>query len=118
MHIKLAKYKIFLRKGALPPCSPRQGASPWTPVNASRKRSVCSLRSQLFEAPPMLKIFLSLCYYNLMSILQFASKMLFFGGFAPGSPLDLTRALHRAPGPPGATRMSRGESDSPKNSRN
>ena len=43
----------------------RQGAAPWTPVNASHKRSVSSLRSQLFE-PPMLKIFLSLC--NALSI--------------------------------------------------
>ena len=50
---------FFLGKMALPPCNPHQEASPWTPVNASRKRSVCSLRSQLFE-PPMLKIFLSL----------------------------------------------------------
>ena len=28
MHIKLAKYKNFLGKGALPPCNPRQRAIP------------------------------------------------------------------------------------------
>ena len=35
MHIfnlKLAKYKIFLGKGALSPCNPRQGASPLHPL--------------------------------------------------------------------------------------
>ena len=31
MRIWLAKYKIFLGKGALPPCNPRQGASPLDP---------------------------------------------------------------------------------------
>ena len=72
MHIYLAKYKIFLRKGALSPATPARGPAPGTPVNASRKRSVCS---QLFEPPnvenlpkPMLTI---LCLY------KFALKMLF-----------------------------------------
>ena len=52
MHIKLTKYKNFLGKGALPPLQPHSGPAPWTPVNASCKRSGCSLRSQLFEPPP------------------------------------------------------------------
>ena len=30
-HFQLTKYKIFLRNGALPPCNPRQGASPLNP---------------------------------------------------------------------------------------
>ena len=65
MYIKLPKYKIFLRKGALPPCNPHQGASPLDPnghlaqalgLLASlkkghefmhpRKHSVCSLCSK------------------------------------------------------------------------
>ena len=47
--------KIFLGKGAYSACKIqnflRQGPAPWTPVNTSRKRSVCSLRLQLFEPP-------------------------------------------------------------------
>ena len=31
MNFELTKYKIFLGKGALPPCNPRQGASPRDP---------------------------------------------------------------------------------------
>ena len=31
MHILLVKYKIFLPKGALPPCNPHLGASPLDP---------------------------------------------------------------------------------------
>ena len=34
------KIQNFLRQGALPPCNLGQGASPWTPVNASRKRAL------------------------------------------------------------------------------
>ena len=30
-HFQLTKYKIFLRKGVLPPSNPRQGASPLDP---------------------------------------------------------------------------------------
>ena len=30
-HFQLTKYKNFLGKGALPPCKPRQGASPLDP---------------------------------------------------------------------------------------
>ena len=47
-----AKNKIFLRKGAHSPCNIHQGASPLDSVNASRKRSVCSLHSQLLKFPP------------------------------------------------------------------
>ena len=48
----------FLGKGALPLATPARGPPPWTPLIASHKRSVCSLRLQLFEHPPMLKIFI------------------------------------------------------------
>ena len=59
MRILLAKYKIFLGKGALPLATPARGPAPWTPVNSSRKRSASSLRSQLIESH-MFKIFISL----------------------------------------------------------
>ena len=39
-------------KGALPLATHARGPAPWTPVNASCKRSICS---QLLQAPPMLK---------------------------------------------------------------
>ena len=55
--------------------------TPWT-VNASRKRWVCSLRSQLFE-PPMLKIFLSLC---IIKNLLFIFSWLNFASVRPISP--------------------------------
>ena len=45
MHIKLAKYKIFLGKGAMPPPNPGQGASPLNP----RERLAQALDLQLFE---------------------------------------------------------------------
>ena len=78
----------FLTQGGAPLQPPPAGPAPWTPVNTSRKRSVCSLRSQLFEPPinltkPMLTI---LCLY------KFALKMLFLSWktqeLSEASPLD------------------------------
>ena len=59
LHWIALKFKILMTSRPTP--CPARGPAPWTPVNASHKRLVCSLRSQLFE-PPMLKIFLSLCF--------------------------------------------------------
>ena len=56
------KMQNFLRQGG----SARQRVSPLDPVNASCKRSVCSLWSQLLEPPPMLKILLSLWVYSFL----------------------------------------------------
>ena len=74
MHDLAWKIPFFWGGGkvALPPCNPRQD-----PVDASGKRSVCSLHSQLFD-PLMLKIFLNLCiaYIQWLWELSVVVKML------------------------------------------
>ena len=43
--------KFSYTRGIHPLAIPARGPAPWTPVNASCKRLVCSLCSQLFEFP-------------------------------------------------------------------
>ena len=60
---KKTKIQNFLRQQGAVPLQPRQGASPLDPrEHLAQAESVCSLHSQLFEPPLMLKIFLSLGY--------------------------------------------------------
>ena len=48
----LFKYKVLLGKGALLLATPTKEPATWIPANVSCKHSVCSLRSQLLQAPP------------------------------------------------------------------
>ena len=72
----LPNTKFSYARGRCPLATPARGPDPWTPVNASRKRSGCSLRSQLIESP-MFKIFISLSLGEMYSFVTCKSLVIY-----------------------------------------